>query len=93
MSDMRREDGIEKPKRPKTAFMIFAFENRAWIKQQNPGLRIIDLAKLMGTMWKEMSGEEKQPYTAKADLERERYNREMELYRSAVNSLEGSDAT
>lgn len=59
------EEG-EKPKRGPNAYMIFSNEKRGEVKAENPGLKVTEIAKVIGDMWKELSEEEKQEYKDKA---------------------------
>lgn len=43
-----------KPKRPSTAFMLWLNETREKIKADNPGIKVTDIAKKGGEMWKEL---------------------------------------
>lgn len=59
------EEG-EKPKRGPNAYMIFSNEKRAGVKAENPEMKVTEIAKVIGEMWKELSEEEKQEYKDKA---------------------------
>lgn len=63
-----------KPKRPKNAFMHFCQHKRAEVKLANPTMKAKDVSKLFGTMWKELSEEEKAPYNLIAKNEKDEYN-------------------
>jgi len=70
------------PKNKTNAFMFFQKEQREKIKKENPNLKgVPDLAKKMGEIWRGMSEKEKQPYTDLAEKDKERYDREMEVYK------------
>lgn len=62
------------PKRPMNAFMLFAKDKREEFKSKNPNLKAKDISKLFGSMWKNMSDEEKMPYTQMAQKHKEEYN-------------------
>ena len=68
------------PKKPSTAYFVFAGEKREEFKAANPDIAkdVGELAKKMGAAWKELSDEEKAPYEAKAKEDKERYERECE---------------
>jgi hypothetical protein len=63
-----------KPKRPKNAFMHFCQDKRAEVKLANPTMKAKDISKLFGQMWKEISEEERAPFTLIAKKEKEEYN-------------------
>lgn len=43
------------PKRATTAFMIWMNESREQIKADNPGIKVTDIAKKAGEMWRELT--------------------------------------
>jgi hypothetical protein len=75
--DERKKEKSDKPKRPTTAYLIFSNDNRDSIKEKNPNMKVTDIAKVLGGMWREMGDDEKQPYVDRAEQEKERYHREL----------------
>jgi structure-specific recognition protein 1 len=69
------------PKRPTTSFLYFANETRASIKQANPSMTIGEVGKELGERWKTMSVEAKSKYEELAKADKERYSREMEIFK------------
>jgi len=69
------------PKKALSAFMIFSQENRSKIKEANPDASFGQLGKLIGQAWKALDESEKEPYTAKAEQEKERYELAMAAYK------------
>ena len=53
-------------KRPLTPYFIFANEKRAEVKSQNPDIKITEISKKLGEMWKNLSDDEKRIYTDKS---------------------------
>lgn len=51
-SKSKRADG--QPKRAQTAFLIFMNEKREQIKNDNPGIKITEISKKGGEMWREL---------------------------------------
>ena len=94
-----------KPKRGKSAYLFYTHsdETKAAFKEAHPDKwdaekcqpkPIVELTKFASKIWKDMSEEDKAPYTASAALEKERYDSEMAEYRptpSVVAALDESD--
>ncbi|KAH3766533.1 transcription factor A, mitochondrial [Pelomyxa schiedti] len=68
------------PKRPKPAYLIFVGDRRPGFVAATPGMRPVEYMKKLGEMWKSMSPEDKQPFVAKAEAEKQRYQKDMEEY-------------
>ena len=66
----------DEPKRPTTSYMYFSNERREAIRKEKPGTSITDCSKIIGTEWKALTEEQKQPYIEMATKDRERYNGE-----------------
>ncbi|KAL4523180.1 hypothetical protein Ndes2526A_g07882 [Nannochloris sp. 'desiccata'] len=64
-------------KRAKNAYFIFNEENRAQVKEENPGAKMGDLNKLLGAAYQALSKEEKAFYVSKAAEDKERMEREL----------------
>lgn len=79
-----RDDG--KPKRASTAFMIWLNATRESIKKDNPGIKVTEIAKKGGEMWREMK--DKSEWEKKAAKEKEAYNEAMKEY-TASGGKEG----
>ncbi|XP_016430025.1 high mobility group protein B1-like [Sinocyclocheilus rhinocerous] len=78
----RRFKDPNAPKRPPSTFFIFCGDYRPKIKGENPGLSIGDIAKKLGEMWNSSSAEVKQPYEKKAAKLKEKYDKDIALYRT-----------
>jgi hypothetical protein len=68
------------PKRPTTGYMLYCQDVRAGIKEQNPGKKMTEISKILGATWKELSDEDKKPYTKKASKDKKRFDKEMKVY-------------
>ena len=68
------------PKGAKNAFIFFCADNRDELKEENPTMKMKDLSKKLGEMWKEVDGDLKSEYQEKAKQDKERYERELEEY-------------
>lgn len=43
---------MERPKRPLSGYMIWLNENREAIKAENPGIKVTEVAKRGGELWR-----------------------------------------
>ncbi|KAH8401241.1 hypothetical protein KR009_003947 [Drosophila setifemur] len=68
-----------RPKRPTTAFMLWLNDTREKIKKENPGIKVTEIAKKGGEMWKEMKDKSKWDEAAAKD--KLRYQEEMRTYK------------
>ncbi|KAH8280556.1 hypothetical protein KR018_009801 [Drosophila ironensis] len=75
-----------KPKRATTAFMLWLNDTREKIKRENPGIKVTEIAKKGGEMWKELKDKTKWEEAAAKD--KQRYQEEMRNYKPAAG---GSD--
>lgn len=69
-----------KPKRNMSAFFLYSNANRARIKEENPGIKFGQVAKLLSEEFKNISESERAKYDKLAMADKERYQREMEDY-------------
>ncbi|KAJ8254842.1 hypothetical protein GJAV_G00197940 [Gymnothorax javanicus] len=70
------------PKRPPSGFFIFCSEQRPKVKAQNPSLGIGEVAKKLGESWNNLTDGSKQPYLIKANQLKDKYNKDMAMYKS-----------
>ncbi|CAJ2653388.1 unnamed protein product [Trifolium pratense] len=70
------------PKRALSGFMFFSQMERENIKKTNPGISFIDVGRVLGEKWNKMSVEEKEPYEAKARVDKIRYKDEISGYKN-----------
>lgn len=68
------------PKRALSAFFCFCNDERPKVKQAHPGHTVGDIAKELGKRWEGCTNKPK--YEAIAAKDKERYEREMAIYRS-----------
>ncbi|OEH79834.1 high mobility group protein homolog NHP1 [Cyclospora cayetanensis] len=71
------------PKRPLSAYMLFAREKRGEVLQQQPELKssVKDVAKILGDMWRTASALEKQHFVAAAAKEKTKYGHALAAYK------------
>ncbi|RID76360.1 hypothetical protein BRARA_B03335 [Brassica rapa] len=65
-----------------SGFMYFSQMERDNIKKSNPGIGFGDIGKVLGDKWRQMSAEEKEPYEAKAQVDKKRYKDEISDYKN-----------
>lgn len=68
------------PKRPRSAYILFCNDKRAEIKKANPEMKMPDIAKKLGEMWRSLKDKKKQPYLEEATKDKSRYDTEMGEY-------------
>jgi len=76
----KKEEG--EPKRPTTAFFFYTSSIRAEITKANPGKSVGELSKIYGQMWADLTDEEKKPFQDKNVVDKERYAKEMEVWKA-----------
>ena len=88
---------VEKPKRPLSAYNIYFKEERARLLNITPTraegkprrshgkIGFADMAKRIGAGWKSLDPEKKKYYETQAAADKERYMREMKVYRVQQN--------
>jgi len=79
--------GVEKkkkdpnaPKRGLSAYMFFANDQRDNVREENPGISFGQVGKVLGDRWKALSEKQRQPYEAKAQADKKRYEDEKAKY-------------
>ncbi|EDW10013.1 FACT complex subunit Ssrp1 [Drosophila mojavensis] len=78
-----------KPKRPTTAFMLWLSETREQIKRDNPGIKVTEIAKKGGEMWKELK--DKSKWEELASKDKQRYQDAMRNYKPGAGGDAASD--
>jgi hypothetical protein len=77
----KKEKDPDAPRSKTNAYMYFQKDQRDKIKKESGLKGVPELAKKMGAIWREMTEAEKKPYTDLALKDKERYDREMEVYK------------
>eukprot|EP01060_Flectonema_neradi_P030154 TRINITY_DN430_c2_g1_i1.p1 TRINITY_DN430_c2_g1~~TRINITY_DN430_c2_g1_i1.p1 ORF type:complete len:194 (+),score=79.58 TRINITY_DN430_c2_g1_i1:48-629(+) len=77
------------PKRSLSAFMVFANEKRAEVKEENPEMKLGEISKEIGKMWNELDDDDKTPYQEKAAVLKEEYLEKLEEWKE--NHVSESD--
>ncbi|KAJ0176496.1 hypothetical protein K1T71_007675 [Dendrolimus kikuchii] len=77
----KREKDSNAPKRPATAFMLWLNENRKSILDDNPGIKVTEVAKKGGELWRDLT--DKSEWEEKAAKSKEEYNVAMKKYKDS----------
>ncbi|KAL0393651.1 UNVERIFIED_CONTAM: High mobility group B protein 6 [Sesamum latifolium] len=75
----KKEKDPLKPKQPMSAYFIFSNERRAALFAENKN--VLEVARITGEEWKNMTEKQKAPYEQMALKSKEKYMQEMELYK------------
>lgn len=76
----RRHKDPDAPKRPKSSYMHFCAEKRAALVDKNPEMKVTEIVKALGTMWNELSIEQRAGYDQAAAADKGRYQEQMATY-------------
>ncbi|GMQ01219.1 hypothetical protein CsSME_00047927 [Camellia sinensis var. sinensis] len=75
----KKEKDPLKPKQPMSAFFVFTNERRAALLAESKS--VLEVAKITGEEWKNMTEKQKKPYEKIAKQNKEKYLEEMEAYK------------
>lgn len=68
------------PKRPATAFVMFSNQHRQEVKEANPQLTMVEIAKKLGEMWRGMETEVRKEWEDKATNAKDHYLEEKKVW-------------
>lgn len=68
----------EKPKRPLSAYMLWLNSAREQIKKENPGIKVTEIAKKGGELWRGMK--DKSEWEGKAAKMKDEYNKAVQEF-------------
>lgn len=68
----------EKPKRPLSAYMLWLNSARESIKKENPGIKVTEIAKRGGELWRAMK--DKSEWENKAAKMKDEYNKAVQEF-------------
>ncbi|XP_059621659.1 high mobility group protein D-like [Phlebotomus argentipes] len=78
----------DKPKRPLSAYMLWLNENRETIKKEHPGIKVTEIAKKGGELWRNMK--DKSEWEAKAAKQKDEYTKLIKEYEANGGSTESA---
>mmetsp|Transcript_2916 Transcript_2916/g.4457 ORF Transcript_2916/g.4457 Transcript_2916/m.4457 type:complete len:371 (-) Transcript_2916:180-1292(-) len=70
----------EQPKRARGSFVFFTFDERPNVMAEFPGIKFVEMGTILGERWRALSNEDKQKYEDMAQEDKQRFNKEMEVY-------------
>ncbi|KAJ3064077.1 hypothetical protein BCR33DRAFT_761755 [Rhizoclosmatium globosum] len=79
------------PKKALSAYLLFANDNRARVKEENPDATFGTMGKILGAEWKEASEAVKQKYVALQEKDKERYAKAMANYEAPGDDAEEAE--
>jgi len=68
----------ERPKRPLSAYMLWLNDTREQIKRENPGIKVTEVAKRGGELWRALK--DKSKWDQKAVEAKERYTQQLKTF-------------
>merc|ERR1712080_440563 len=72
------------PKRPASAYFLFANEVRPTVMKQNPDGGIAVIGKVIGAMWGKLDESKKASYVKKATVAREKWQKKVAAYKKTA---------
>jgi len=80
------------PKRPLSAYMLWAAEARGDVVESHPNYSITEVASKLGKMWKKVTASEKAEYVSQADTLKATYYKKMEKYKNSSSYKKHQEA-
>jgi len=74
-----------KPKKPKTSYILFCNDTRASIKNKNPDISFTEMNQTLGSQWQSQSEEIKEKYKKLSETDKNRYREDMEEYEEKMS--------
>lgn len=81
------------PKHPMSAYLYYLASVYPKVSSEFPGSTVGPISKSISKTWHAMSPEERLPWTQKAEMDKERYAREMRVYMANIESQANTPQT
>lgn len=81
------------PKRPMSAFLMYAQQKRRPLQQQNPDMPNADISRLLGELWRNASIAEKRPFLEREEVERKVYKAKMAAWKNDQKWVKATTTT
>ncbi len=78
---VRRKKDANAPKRPMSAFLMWAQLKRRQLQAENPDIPNADISRMLGEKWRSAGVDEKAPFLEREQNERRLYKAKMERFR------------
>ena len=78
------------PKRPMSAFLMYAQQKRRPLQRENPGMTNADISRLLGELWRNTTVAEKRPILEREEVERKIYKAKMEAWKNDEKFLKST---
>jgi len=76
-----KKDKLKKPKRNKSAFILFSSEKRKELKKESNGqINSNEMMVMLANLWKDLDVKDKEKYFVQAETDKERYLKELNNY-------------
>ena len=76
------------PKKASNAWILYLNAHRDEFRGKHPDMKMPELTKLISVQYKALTAEEKEPWDAKVTAEKERYAKELALYKATLPVVE-----
>ena len=76
LEQLKQKKDPNRVKRAKNSYFFFCDEKRKEIQIANPGKSMGEISKILGSLWKELSDEDKQKYNDQHEEDVQRYEDE-----------------
>jgi len=77
---------VPKPKKAKNGYVFFFEDNISHFRKRNPDKIHREIVKLVGLTWNSLSEKERKPCIERARMDKTRHEKEMEIYKSNLES-------
>lgn len=82
---------VNSPKRAAGAFVFFSNEMRPKLQKENPGVKFVDIGRILGSRWRALTDKEKEPFDSLSAEDKARYRREITAYKERKEEEEESN--